>query len=442
MAMRFGTSGDGTEGCTTADEDAFSAWLAENGATYPKIEWPTRETVGGVRGTTARADIASNEKDMLRIPLKLMMAPPTTEASAEFGEVMRAYHIVPRGSMLALTVFLLLEKVLKRESSFWWPYVRMLPHPGTTLDWNAAELVELQDETVHSESQRMRAQHAQKFVVVFEKLRERFGSIFGATVAESERLGFTSEEWEWCAMNVQARCFGRRLPWLALVPFADSLNHANVATKYDFDTESNGCFRLFPVGTNSYAAGSEVFNSYGRRDNRHLLVHYGFAMEGNEHDTLTIRVAVHECARVPRASVEEGGAGWTSTMISKRAERYRLLSRRGVCHHGRLTMRLRTGLFAADMLDLCRVAVMSDDDVVAALRGPGAEEGGAGAGAGGAAAAQGVAGDLASERDAIAVAIIVFERELAQFATTLAEDEALLGVRTTRPCALRAACFV
>ena len=71
---------------------------------------------------------------------------------------------------------------------------------------------------------------------------------------------------------------------MALVPFADLLNHGNVATKYDFDVGGNDMFRLFPVGKNSYSKGCEVFNSYGRRDNAHLLLHYGFAILDNEHD--------------------------------------------------------------------------------------------------------------------------------------------------------------
>ena len=65
--------------------------------------------------------------------------------------------------------------------------------------------------------------------------------------------------------TVQARAFGRRLPWSALVPFADTLNHTNVATKYDFNVDDNDAFRLFPSGTNSYGQGAEIFNSYGRR---------------------------------------------------------------------------------------------------------------------------------------------------------------------------------
>lgn len=83
---------------------------------------------------------------------------------------------------------------------------------------------------------------------------------------------------------IQARAFGRRLPWTALVPFADCLNHANVQTKYDYDVDNNGFFRLFPTGQNSYPKGSEVYNSYGRRANDNLLLDYGFAMMNNQWD--------------------------------------------------------------------------------------------------------------------------------------------------------------
>ena len=66
--------------------------------------------------------------------------------------------------------------------------------------------------------------------------------------------------------------------------FADCLNHTNVATKYDFDVEGTGMFRLMPTGDNCYPKGSEVFNSYGRRNNRFLLMEYGFALEKSEWD--------------------------------------------------------------------------------------------------------------------------------------------------------------
>jgi len=39
----------------------FCAWLRENGATHPKIEWPSTDTVGGCRGAKAKSRIDTNE---------------------------------------------------------------------------------------------------------------------------------------------------------------------------------------------------------------------------------------------------------------------------------------------------------------------------------------------------------------------------------------------
>lgn len=95
---------------------------------------------------------------------------------------------------------------------------------------------------------------------------------------------FTFERFKFSFNSVQARAFGRRLPWTAMVPFADCLNHTNVQTKYDYDVDGNGVFRLFPTGANHYPQGCEVFNSYGRRPNENLLMDYGFSMLDNEWD--------------------------------------------------------------------------------------------------------------------------------------------------------------
>ena len=102
--------------------------------------------------------------------------------------------------------------------------------------------------------------------------------------------GLAAFEFAWG--TIQARAFGRRLPWTALVPFADLLNHGNVATKYHFEPPPCGeaIFRLFPSGGNAYRAGAEVFNSYGRRPNDNLLLEYGFAMLDNEHDGVDLGV--------------------------------------------------------------------------------------------------------------------------------------------------------
>lgn len=84
------------------------------------------------------------------------------------------------------------------------------------------------------------------------------------------------------------------------MPLADCLNHSNVATSYDFDVDRNGLFRLYPSGSTSYAAGSEVFNSYGRRSNFQLLLDYGFALERNEWDVVNIELPKNRPRPLPR----------------------------------------------------------------------------------------------------------------------------------------------
>ncbi len=88
--------------------------------------------------------------------------------------------------------------------------------------------------------------------------------------------------------KLQARAFGKRLPFTAMVPFADSLNHTNVQTKYDYNVDGNGMFRMYPTGENRYIKGSEVFNSYGRRPNVNLLMDFGFALVDNEWDCVSL----------------------------------------------------------------------------------------------------------------------------------------------------------
>jgi hypothetical protein len=62
-------------------------------------------------------------------------------------------------------------------------------------------------------------------------------------------------------------------------------------------------FRLFPTGHNHYLKGMEVFNSYGRRDNRFLLNEYGFCLPDNEWDSCILKLRLTPPG--PRA----GGAG-------------------------------------------------------------------------------------------------------------------------------------
>ena len=75
-------------------------------------------------------------------------------------------------------------------------------------------------------------------------------------------IHYTYDKFMFAWHSIMSRAFGRRLPFSALVPFADCLNHANIATKYDYNIDNNGVFRLFPTAGNRYAAGMHTHILY------------------------------------------------------------------------------------------------------------------------------------------------------------------------------------
>jgi len=291
-------------------EQRFLWWLREHGARIEKLQWPCEACGSTSRGAMARVDIDAGEA-MMEIPLKLIINPARCYENLNLAPVYwmnRDFFEADDDAIIA--VFLMHER-LKGEESFWSPYLDILPDPHGVGDWSREEQLELQDRDLVGEARRR--------PVSLQMLYQRIQAmLFSAASDTLEPDDFSFELFRWAWMVIQSRAFGRRLPWTALVPFADCLNHANVQTCYemvfpndkvgssseskdDFEEEAKTSsssvlkvphFKLFPCGHNSYKAGQEAFNSYGRRSNSFLLLEYGFALRNNEWDTyrLTLRL--------------------------------------------------------------------------------------------------------------------------------------------------------
>ncbi|RLN57133.1 hypothetical protein BBJ29_006436 [Phytophthora kernoviae] len=238
----------------TVDEERFLRWLTDNGATFPKLRWPA---------------VTPNEELCWRDP----QLRPVFEDNRD---------IFTRDDPI-LALFLVREMVLG-DRSFFYPYLSILPYPESVQDWTEDEIHELHDGRLAEAAARRSAEIETYYHRVFTRLQEKYPGEFSETL-------YTFDKFKFAWKTIQARTFGRRLPWTALVPFADCLNHTNVATKYDFDVDGNGMFRLYPSGATSYVAGAEAFNSYGRRSNFQLLLDYGFALPDNEWDYVDIDIS-------------------------------------------------------------------------------------------------------------------------------------------------------
>eukprot|EP00746_Dinoflagellata_sp_MGD_P079733 gnl/MRDRNA2_/MRDRNA2_31908_c0_seq1.p1 gnl/MRDRNA2_/MRDRNA2_31908_c0~~gnl/MRDRNA2_/MRDRNA2_31908_c0_seq1.p1 ORF type:complete len:416 (+),score=71.37 gnl/MRDRNA2_/MRDRNA2_31908_c0_seq1:181-1248(+) len=93
----------------------------------------------------------------------------------------------------------------------------------------------------------------------------------------------TWQEFRWAMAVVKSRSFGILLGsrvFSTLVPLGDLLNHRDPgrAVKWKLNKKSSSIeySTIEPV-----QQGEELFTSYGERANSHLLLHYGFTVEGN-----------------------------------------------------------------------------------------------------------------------------------------------------------------
>ena len=376
-------SDDGTERVEDEVIEVFINWLKDNGARFPKCVWPSRDTVGGVRGAIATETIETNEPIMW-IPHKLLISPPVARSSSLIGHIFTDHERFFHGDDdLLLATYIMFEES-RGSDSFWYPFLAMLPRPGSVSDWSADEMKELQDPVLVEDAKRRPARLLAKYEKLMTLLESEYFDLFDRKVHTYDRF---RHAW----MTIQARAFGRRLPWTALVPFADCLNHTNVQTKYDFNVDGNGFFRLFPTGSNRYPVGTEVFNSYGRRDNRFLLMEYGFALFNNEWDTVDLVVEISE--------------------TDEAAERKRGVLRRFYIS-SRRQFKLRTQRLNTDLLGFCRLRTMSSED----LDDPDNEIKFFG---------QGIS--LTNEVAALNLYMSILENKLASYTTTFEEDEVILG---------------
>lgn len=297
--------------CATPEEAEFLSWLKVNGATFPKVEWPTDETASGVRGAVALDDISLGES-MVNIPERLIMSPPQAALLDDIGPAFREFATLLKNDN-GLAIYIMREMLLK-EKSFFWPYLRILPQPYTIEHWSAADQSELQDEGLVKRAHARVKQLGELYDKTIGLLSQSYADVFSPDI-------YTLDLYRFAWGTIRARAFGRRLPYSALVPFADCFNHGNTPTKYAFDGTT---FTLWNSGGEGVNRGGEVLNSYGRRPNDSLLLEYGFSMLDNEWDEVIIRYSCDsdEAAETFRylnaplsGAVRLSRDGWPITLI-------------------------------------------------------------------------------------------------------------------------------
>jgi len=128
---------------------------------------------------------------------------------------------------------------------------------------------------------------------------------------------------------------------MALLPFADYFNHADVGC--DLESDHKGCSMICH---RDYQPGEEVYASYGNHSNDFLLAEYGFILEDNKWDEVRLdSVILAKLSRTMKNDLE--AEGFLGNYI---------LDTQAICHRTQVALRrliARTGWleFASGVTD-------------------------------------------------------------------------------------------
>ncbi|KAJ2456090.1 hypothetical protein EV183_000433 [Coemansia sp. RSA 2336] len=308
----------------------FVEWLKDNGVQTGKLELRESEKGNGIYATAA----ISKDEQYIQLPHHLMIT------SRVCRDALSTDSWTPKieGDAL-LHVFLIYQRFVAEKSSFWRPFIDVLPTEfQTPLVFADSELELLKNTNIPSAAKEQRDSLRKTYQEILEDVPE--------TVVPRDVLTF--ENYMWAAMIMMSRTFTGKLlaqkdenDTRIMLPFVDMLNH-DVQAKVEFtDTEST----LDVATCVDIGQGDEVCYSYGPKGNDELLLGYGFIIPNNPYNRYTLRLNYAQDPLV--------------------AEKQELLDRADIKTN---EFYLQLGELPTNLLSLVRIMCMNDADVFYAKR--------------------------------------------------------------------------
>mmetsp|Transcript_16561 Transcript_16561/g.25875 ORF Transcript_16561/g.25875 Transcript_16561/m.25875 type:complete len:552 (-) Transcript_16561:189-1844(-) len=287
--------------------ERFEHWLRENGSQIDMVELREYDTAPGNNAskssTSAQVQIGNEEEDkkeenpeveqleqveeeceMRGVHVKQSIPPNTTVIvipkqcliTVEMGQATEIGQAILSSELdldapkhVFLMIFLLMDR--RDPESFFKYYYATLPKTlhNMPVFWNEEDLKYLEGSYLLQQIQDRN-----------DAIREDYEAICNVAPVLSEIA--TLDEFKWARMCVCSRNFGLLINGVrtsALVPHADMLNHYRPReTKWTFDNER----QAFTITTlQTIQGGAEIYDSYGQKCNHRFLLNYGFAIENN-----------------------------------------------------------------------------------------------------------------------------------------------------------------
>ena len=253
----------------------------------------TNESSG--RGLLARRDINDGD-ELLKIPIKLCL----TKASARkaLGKDALPEEI---NEYLAIACQLIHEKYVLGDKSSFKHYIGVLPEVeevNPTFTWSDEDLAFLEGSPVIAATKSLQMKLQREYDALL-------GGPDGLIAKYPDRFPaehFTYENWVWAFTMLFSRAIRLRNlkqgETLALVPYADLINHSPFSQAY-IDARETGDW-LFKSGEEEvilyadrgYRRMEQIYISYGPKSNAELLLLYGFAVERNPFNSVDVTVSI------------------------------------------------------------------------------------------------------------------------------------------------------
>lgn len=276
LVALFGPSfvcGDASNASSPSKEELFLAWFRKNGGRANNITLDDFPPMG--RGVKPLVDVKMGQ-EVIFVPPRLAISLDLLQKSKDPNIKYLAKEIPSEEELLA--AFLLYERS-KGESSFWYPYLQVLPDNVPNLvHFSDYEMMELQHSTIIYEA----LNHRKRVHEHFKHFVNRTSHFIPFPSLEAAQAAYL-----WATSIVDSRGFRFR-GHVVLAPLADMMNYA----PHPESRESRGgnFFLLHhmmkPDGLRISAdrdckAGEQLFEDYGDNMDDIYLQHHGFVPEEN-----------------------------------------------------------------------------------------------------------------------------------------------------------------
>ncbi|KAG2634976.1 fructose-bisphosphate aldolase-lysine N-methyltransferase, chloroplastic-like isoform X2 [Panicum virgatum] len=272
---------------STAALEDFRRWLSSHGAVEGKAS-PAAVPEG--LGLVAARDLPRGEV-VAEVPKKLWMDADAVAAS-DIGRACGGDGGLRPWVAVAL---LLLREVARGADSPWAPYLAVLPRQtDSTIFWSEEELLEIQGTQLLSTTMGVKDYVQSEFESVEAEIINANKDLFPGTI--------TFDDFLWAFGILRSRVFPElRGDKLALIPFADLVNHSAHITSEgsSWEIKGKGLFGrevMFSLRTPvDVKTGEQIYIQYDLdKSNAELALDYGFIESNPSRDSYTVTLEISE----------------------------------------------------------------------------------------------------------------------------------------------------